>query len=364
MRQLARTLSLLAVLAACSLPRGAPIDREIIAGAEKPDADYEVIAVTRAALPELRLWAPTGRQGYRWLSSRGGPGSALLKAGDRIDLTIWDSQENSLLAGPGQRASRMTGLKITPQGTIFVPYVGEIQVAGLTEDEARKAVQQRLSAIAPAAQVQLTAAPGAGNTVDMVSGMASPGRYPLDARKVTILSMLARAGGIASRLRNPLVRLVRDGRSYEIRAEELFATPAANITLRGGDKVIVEEDDRFFIGLGATGKEQLVNFDRERITALEAVTMLGGLNDARANLKGVLVLRQYPKTAVSPPARHGPAKPDVVFTLDLASADGLFAARNFAINPGDTVIATESPVSTASAVLAILDRLLIAKARL
>ena len=43
----------------------------------------------------------------------------------------------------------------------------------------------------------------------------------------------------------------------------------------------------------------------------------------------------------------------MIFSLDLTTADGLFAARNFLINPNDTVLATESPVVAVRTVLSL-----------
>ncbi|HHS83031.1 MAG TPA: hypothetical protein ENJ68_05865 [Devosia sp.] len=151
---------------------------------------------------------------------------------------------------------------------------------------------------------------------------------------------------------------MRHGTTYEIRAEELFSNAARNVTMRGGDKVIIEEDDRYFVALGATGTENLVYFDREQITALEALSMLGGLQDSRANLQGVLILREYPQSATSANRSNGPDMPQVIFTFDLTTADGLFAARKFRVNPRDTVIATESPIGPATSVLTFVSSLL------
>ncbi|HBQ35876.1 MAG TPA: polysaccharide biosynthesis protein, partial [Rhodobacteraceae bacterium] len=39
---------------------------------------------------------------------------------------------------------------------------------------------------------------------------------------------------------------------------------------------------------------------------------------------------------------------------DLTSADGLFAARKFKINPNDTILATESPVNVTRKVLSLV----------
>ena len=54
----------------------------------------------------------------------------------------------------------------------------------------------------------------------------------------------------------------------------------------------------------------------------------------------------------------GPAMSQVVFTFDLTSADGLFAARSFLIHPKDTILVTESPVAATSAILGLLSGVL------
>ena len=116
---------------------------------------------------------------------------------------------------------------------------------------------------------------------------------------------------------------------------------------------MIQEDKRYFTALGATGTESLVYFDKENITAIEALSMIGGLTDDRANLKGVLVLRDYPTRALRTDGK-GPEMQQVIFVFDLTSADGLFASRSFQINPNDTVLATESAVTKASTILRII----------
>lgn len=344
----------LALPSACTAPRGAALTSEILREQDKPDAGFAVVAVTRANVRALQQWPATGWAGhYRWIGPNRGPESAVIRTGDKIDLVIWDNQENSLLAPAQQKSVNMTGLSVSNTGTIFVPYLDEVTVRGMTPDQARQKIQEALEPIVPQAQVQLSLNAGKQNSVDLVSGVETPGTYPLPDRNYTILSLIAQGGGINKNMRNPIVRLQRGGSSYEIRAGDLFDTPSKNIPLRGNDKVIVEEDDRYFTALGATGKEELVYFDKESVTALESLSMIGGLSDYRANLKGVLVLREYPAKAVRYNGT-GPSSEQMVFTFDLTSAEGLFAARKFQIQPQDTVIATESPLSASRTILGLI----------
>lgn len=355
MRILAFFVLVFLTLSACSLPRGAAINSEILRQSSQENPTFSVVPVNRETLEEISQWVVTGWAGqYRWLDSRRGPASGIIKAGDTIDLVIWDSQQDSLLTGPGQTSTNISGLRVSPSGSIFLPYVGEVYVRGLTPSRAREDVQAAIAGISLSAQVQLRVKPGQENVVDIVTGVTRPGQVPLAGRNITILSVIAESGGISPALENPLVRLVRGNQTYEIRADELLSNATRNITMRGGDKVIIEEDDRYFVGLGATGSEKLVYFDREHITTIEALSMLGGLADARANLQGILVLREYPEGATIAHRDHGPDLTQVIFTFDLTTADGLFAARQFRVNPNDTVIATESPVGPAKTAISLV----------
>ena len=351
-------------LAGCGFPAGAPIQAEILAEAEADDPTFEVVEVSRANLPRIASWPSTGWRGhYRWLTAGGGGPTNLIRAGDLVNLVIWDSQENSLLTSPAAKATEMEGMVVAPGGTIFVPYVGEVVINGLPPDAARQVVQREVERIAPSAQVQLNLVPGTTNSVHLVRGVTRPGPVALPSRNYTILNAISEGGGISTTLRNPLVRLIRGGKTYEIRADTLLSDASRNIAMRGGDKIIVDEDKRYFVVAGATG-DRIVDFEREHITAMEALSMAGGLSETRANPGGILILRDYPAAAVRSDGVGGPKMPQVVFTVDLTSADGLFAAREFEINPGDLVMVTEAPMVTIVQILDLAADGLLIRARL
>jgi len=341
----------------CTLPRGAALSSEVLREQAAETPTYSVVPVGRDNVARLAQWPATGggiTQG--WPAAQRGPDSPVIRSGDKISLVIWDSQENSLLANATQKAVDMPDLTVSATGTIFVPYLDEVVVRGQTPDQARRQIQDALTPIVPSAQVQLAVEPGQNNSVDLVSGVAKPGSYPLPDRNVTILGLLAQGGGIDKALRNPSVRLIRGGKAYEIRAKTLLAEPARNVVLRGGDQVLVKEDDRYFTALGATGTQSLIYFEKDEITGLETLAMIGGLEGNRANPKGVLILRDYPQTALRSDG-SGPAMRQVVFTFDLTTADGLFAARNFRVNPKDTVLVTEASLVSTRNVLGLIGTL-------
>ncbi|WP_417597971.1 polysaccharide biosynthesis/export family protein [Pararhodobacter oceanensis] len=344
LRAMLITLLLPLVIAGCTMPRGAALQSEVLRGTDAPDSEVQVVEVTRDTLSEIALWpAANAEPRQRWITTGAAPSARIIRAGDLVSLSVWDSQPDSLLTTEAQRSVDMSRIPVSASGKVFIPYVGELRISGLTAEQARREIQSLMAPIVPDGQVQLSVVPGARNTIDVVTGVARPGRVELPEISPTILSVLAESGGISTALRNPLVRLNRAGQAYAIPARKLFSDPAHDIQLRGGDRILVEEDRRSYIALGATGREQVVFFEREEITALDALSSMGGLNDSRADLQGVLILRDYPESLVR---ETGPAprKAQVVFTFDLTSANGLFAARRFHIQPDDVVLATESPV--------------------
>lgn len=342
-------------LSGCSLPRNAPQKNEVLAVPDGATPDFALREVRRDTLEELKSWPAVGKGGpLGWPGQSGGNRAPVLAPGDRIDLRIWDAEETSLITARGQQVRDMPGLVISPSGTIFLPYVDPVRVAGLTAEGARQRVQEALTAIIPSAQVQLSHASGRRNSMDMVSGVAKPGTYPIDETAISVLSMISLAGGVGNGVKNPQVRLIRGAKVYRASLAWISEDPRRDIVLQGNDRIIVEEDERSFIALGATGKQAVIGFGADHVSALKAMSMMGGVNDARADLKGILVLRQYPKGRYGGPKQ--PPNERVVFAFDLTSADGLFSANEFAVMPGDVVLATQSPVTTVERVLALLGR--------
>lgn len=343
----------LVVLAACSLPRGAPTKREILSEDTFADQTIAIVPITRNNVGGIATWPTTGWHGhYHWLARERGPQSSIIKTGDLVNLTIWDNQSNSLLTSEVGKNTEILRLAVSSSGTIFVPYVDQVAIRGLTETQARELIQNKLERIAPSAQVLLEVQEGLSNSVDLVGGVRQPGTVALPNRNYSIMSLLARSGGISPELENPLVRLVRDEQTYEIRAYQLFQDTTKNVILRGGDQVLVVEDERFFLALGASEQEKPVLYEKEQINALEALSLVGGLLNTHADPKGLLILREYEQKDVGLNGA-GPSKPYVIFTLDLTTADGLFAARKFMINPHDTVLATESVLKPAQTIIAL-----------
>lgn len=343
------------VLSGCALPRGAALESEIVKANTDENAEFSVYPVTKDLVTRYNSWPKTGRvKKFGWVSKQKGPIGRVILAGDTVNLSVWDSDDNSLLTSGEAKVAQLQVMRVSTNGTVFVPYVGSIRIGGMSDANARQKIQDSLIAVSPSAQVQLTSEPGARHSIDVVSGVNAPGSVPLIERDMTVLSALSQSGGARESLTNPQIRLLRGNTTYAISLSKLLKTPSLDTTLRSGDKIVVASDESYFLALGASGKEELISFPQDHVTALDAVTLMGGVNDTRANPEGVLILREYGGRSVSSDGVAGPSHRRVVFTMDLTSADGLFSARQFHINPEDVVYATESPINNARTIFSLI----------
>ncbi|MEJ8562443.1 polysaccharide biosynthesis/export family protein [Yoonia sp. GPGPB17] len=271
-------------LASCGLPRGAGFQSEILAASnantaaegEEPVYDFAVYEVNRDTLPILQGWPVTGDDTLPWIVAQEQPASLMIAAGDTVQVTIWDAEENSIFGATG--VTPLQPEVVSSNGRIFVPYIGDLRVTGMSPSTARQRIEEELIRTVPSAQVQLSVEPGRSNTANLAFGFAAPGLYPLLDRNVKILDLFSQAGGPNPELNSPQVRLVRGSRTFGIPFERLLREPSANIALRGGDRVYVEDDARKFIALGATGTQTVVDFPEVEFSAIEALAFIGGVN--------------------------------------------------------------------------------------
>ena len=135
--------------------------------------------------------------------------------------------------------------------------------------------------------------------------------------------------------------------------EDLYDHPELDIALRGGDRILVEEDTRSFTAMGATGSQQKVPFESQNLSALEGLAQVGGLNAGSADPTGVFVFRneaqEVAELVLGRNDLQGAQR--LVYVLDLTKPNGMFMARDFVIRDGDTLYVTEAPFTQWSKVI-------------
>ena len=343
----ALALSLAAILlgtVSCGLPRSGPNRKEIFAGSVLNGGDAFVVSVnptvTRATsvMPALGFSSTFLKAGVM--------ASDIISSGDTLGLTVFENvKDDPLLGNTGQRVSALQTLQVDGQGFIFVPYAGRIKAAGQTPEGLRDVITRKLDPQTPDPQVIVQRLAGNGSTVTVAGSVAGQGNYPIDAPTRTLTAMIAKAGGATIPLPVAVVRVTRGGRTEKVWLQDLYSNPRLDIALRPGDQIVIEQDTRAFVALGATGAQNRVPFQTQTLSALEAIATVGGLNSNLADPKGVFVLRNEPaEIANSVLGRHDLVGDQrMVYVLDLTKPTGLFEARDFLIRDGDTVYVTEAP---------------------
>ena len=347
-------LAIVSIVASCGLPRVGPNKREIYSGSVQQEGNAFVVAVDDHVTHAIDSVPSLGfSESFR---SAGALGSDTIRAGDTLGLTIWENVDDGLLSNEGLNSTMLEEVQVDGSGFIFVPYAGRIQAAGNTPEAIRRIITNKLADQTPDPQVQVRRLAGDGATVSLVGAVGAQGVYPIERPTRTLSAMLARAGGVTIEPEIAQVRVLRGGKSGKIWFQDLYEHPEMDIALRGGDRVMVEEDSRAFTALGATGQQARMPFEHQTLSAIEAIAQVGGLMASAADPTGVFVMRDEPAHV----ANHVLGRRDLsgdqrmIYVLDLTEPNGIFMARDFTIRDGDTLYVTEAPFTQWNKVVSAL----------
>ncbi|MEL6648980.1 MAG: polysaccharide biosynthesis/export family protein [Pseudomonadota bacterium] len=353
----AKTVALIAavsIVASCALPRVGPNKREIFEGSVQRSGDAFVVSVndrvTRATAVQPALGFTDA------FKNAGVIGSDTIRPGDTLGLTIWENVDDGLLAGEVQPNTVLEEVQVDGAGFIFVPYAGRIRAAGNTPEAIRRLITSKLDEQTPDPQVEVRRLAGDGATVSLIGGVGAQGVYPIERPTRTLSTMLANAGGVTIDPEVAQVTVVRGDHRSKVWFQDIFSNPGFDIALRGGDRILVEEDSRAFTALGATGAQARLPFASPTISAVEAIAQVGGLNSNTADPTGVFILRNEPAEIANQVLGRGDlvGAQRMVYVLDLTQPNGMFQARDFAVRDDDTLYVTEAPFAQWSKVISAL----------
>ncbi|MGH1413670.1 MAG: polysaccharide biosynthesis/export family protein [Pelagimonas sp.] len=342
----ARSVALLAavsILASCGLPRLGPNKREIYAGSVQREGDAFIVAVndrvtrTTAVVPALGF-----SEEFKKASTLG---SDTIRPGDTLGLTIWENVDDGLLAPEAANSTILEEVQVDGSGFIFVPYAGRIKAAGNTPERIRQIITAKLEDQTPDPQVEVRRLAGDGSTVSLVGAVGGQGVYAIERPTRTLTSMLARAGGVTIEPEIAQVTVLRGAQTGKIWFQDLYKTPEFDIALRGGDRILVEEDTRAFTALGATGSQARVPFESQSLSAVEAIAQVGGLLATGADPTGVFIFRNEPAAIANQVLGRNDlvGAQRMVYVLNLTEPNGMFMARDFVVRDQDTLYVTEAP---------------------
>ena len=356
-------------LAGCAdLPSSGPSAGAVLdAGASDPvTRPYELIDIDPSTIEVLSRRPKSSfatRFGDHRLSVE-----PVIGVGDMIAVTIWEASSGGLFSSPAalERLSAGANSATIPEqvvgrdGSISVPYAGRVIVAGHTTRAVQGVIEHALEGKAIQPQVLVTDAKPISSTVTVGGeGIGASQRVPLSVKGDRLLDVIATAGGVRAQVNQLYVLLQRNGVTERVSLARVTEDSRENIFMRPGDVVTLVLDSQTFIAQGATGGNTEMPFGTDTLTLAQALVKVGGLNDERADARGVFVFRLENPSNIrtlkpDSPFAHAEGKVPVVYRLDLQNPNSLFLQQRFQIANRDVVYVSNAPTVQLNKAIAII----------
>lgn len=264
--------------------------------------------------------------------------------GDVLNITVWDHPGLTIPQG-SMRSPEEAGNWVHNDGTIFYPYVGNIEVAGLRVTQIRDLITREISRYIEDPQVDVTVAAFRSQRVYVTGAVRQPGTFPITNVPLRLLDAVNAAGGLNDMANWRDVTLTRDGREYQLslRAINALGDTRHNVLLEAGDVVhVARNDDNKVFVLGEVVNPSPVMMGRNGLSLAEALATAGGLDKLAANASGIFVMRRAPEGA-----EHGID----LYQLNANNAAALVMADSMPLEPRDIVYVTTAPIARWNRVL-------------
>ncbi len=193
-----------------------------------------------------------------------------LGAGDAVRVTVF------------QQPDLTTEARVTEKGTIPMPLLGEVKIAGMTQAEAAAKIAGDLKngKYLKNPQVSIALTTLRSRQVSVLGLVARPGRYALDDTSVRVTDVIAAAGGIAPGGSETVI-VTRNGQ------QEKVDVLTKNFSLQNGDTVYVERAPVFYI-YGEVPRSGAYRLE-PNMTVMQAIAAGGGItprgSDRRLKLR-------------------------------------------------------------------------------
>lgn len=188
-----------------------------------------------------------------------------------------------------------TSARVSENGRIIFPLIGEVEVAGQSEFDVARKIAQRLSqgGYIQNASVSVTIFEYKNQQISVLGQVKAPGIYVLKS-KSTLVDMIAMAGGLTELSDDRIVITHSvDGKSVkrEVNLRAFLESPehSQTIFIERGDIIYVPKAPMFYI-YGEVQRSG--NFRLEpNMTVAQAVSVGGGLTP-RGTLRGIVINRR------------------------------------------------------------------------
>jgi polysaccharide export outer membrane protein len=263
--------------------------------------------------------------------------------GDILNIVVYDHPELSLPTG-SERSAQEAGNLVHADGMLFYPYIGRVKVSGMSLDEIRRVLGQKLQPYLNEPQIDVKVAAFRSQKVRVSGEVESPGVQAIDDVPLSLLDAIAAAGGLSDDADWHNVVLKRNGEETIISLYDLLAQRNAASAGAGQDRLLKDGDtlyvpdvgtQKVFV-MGEVDKSISLPLGRSPISLTDAIAQAGGIKENSANASGIFVVRRN---------REDPEKLATVYQLDARNSTALILGADFTLKPQDVVYVTAAPVS-------------------
>lgn len=262
---------------------------------------------------------------------RAGNGEYLIGPDDEISIHVFEHPELNIATGEGQSAA---SFRVRKDGTFEYPYVGSVKAAGRTLDTVRTDIKARLSKFIPDPQIDVRIAEFKSVKIVVGGAVRTPNTQFITTSPITLLEAINIAGGLLPEADSQAILVRRKGANYLVNLDAFLIGTVSqnNPILAGGDVVSIPKKRKLEAYLfGEVVTPAAIDLSTDTVSLTQALATQGGINEARADARGVFVFRKS----------NGRFR---VFQLDIRLATSLVLGTAFVIEPADVIYVTKSPL--------------------
>lgn len=338
-------LSLLPVfmLAGCTIMPGSTVSTFSKDKPEVEDADFSIDERV-----DVYPMTPSliDRMTPKVVQSRANPGLDIEKnsyqyrvgIGDVLRITVYNHPELTNPQGE-YRSAKDSGNTVRNDGNIFFPYVGNVKVVGMTVDQIRKILSDRLVKYIESPQIDVSVAGFSSHKIYVSGAVKTSGKQALTDIPTTIIDAVNTAGGLTSEADWDHAVLTHKDKSETISLRSLLQKGdlMQNRIMYSGDSLYVPRNDELKVTvMGETISQDTLKMGMYGMTLAEAINNTGGLSRSHSDATGVFVIR---------PTGTMKGKIARIYQLDASDASAMVMASQFQLEPKDVVYITTAPIT-------------------
>lgn len=171
-----------------------------------------------------------------------------INVGDKLNIQVYQEPD---LSG---------SFTVDSAGEVNFPLLGQVYSQGLTLDELKSFIEEKLSAeylVNPQLKVEFEASPN--KAISVLGQVAAPGNY-IYTPNLSLIKLISQVGGFAPEALTDEIQIVRtqaDGKksTFKVDMDKIIKEAEPDFSLEPGDIVYVEKNRQNLIGQIGTGKE-------------------------------------------------------------------------------------------------------------